>query len=102
MALNVRPATTEEAVAIITHDTVRPSFEYDGADLSLWLPKPYSITLAAELDGKVLTVNVAKPKAPSSNRGDGGFNRGGFNKGGGGYNRGGGNDRGGRQGGSRY
>ncbi len=56
----------------------------------------------AELDGKVLTVNVAKPKAPSSNRGGGGFNRGGFNKGGGGYNRGGGNDRGGRQGGSRY
>lgn len=61
----------------------------------------------AELDGKVLTVNVAKPKAPSANRGGGGggFNRGGFNKGGsgGGYNRGGGgNDRGGRSGGSRY
>ncbi len=55
----------------------------------------------AELDGKTLAVNVAKPKAPSANRG-GGFNRGGFNKGGGGgYNKGG--DRGGyNKGGSRY
>lgn len=48
----------------------------------------------AELDGKTLAVNVAKPKSPSENRGGGGFNRGGFNKGGsGGYNKGG--DRGG-------
>ena len=58
----------------------------------------------AELDGKTLAVNVAKPKAPSANRGGGGggFNRGGFNKGGGGYNKGGGGDRGGRSSGSRY
>lgn len=53
----------------------------------------------AELDGKNLTVNKAKPKEANGNRGGGGgFNRGGggYNRGGGGgYNREGGNDRGG-------
>ena len=44
-----------------------------------------------EYDGKVITVNVAKPK--TERRSDGGFNRsggGGYNRGGDGYNRGGG------------
>ncbi len=35
----------------------------------------------AELDGKNLTVNKAKPRTQSNNRG-GGFNRGGYNRGG--------------------
>ena len=55
-----------------------------------------------ELDGKTISVNIARPK--TERRSDGGFNRGGgYNRGGGGYNRSGsgGNNRGGGYG-NRY
>ena len=61
--VSLRPATADEAIAIITHHTIRPAFEYDGADLSLWLPKPYAMTLAVVLGGKVCGLFYGVPRS---------------------------------------